>query len=132
MISPDLIGGERLREDRLDLLIISFINLEELLIILRFIHRNSLFLQFSMNGLFGAIRTEFFRFQSSRCISTILLGSISRNTRKPFITIIPSTTSTFQSNYYSCIFTFSHRFSCNIESQVCWTLRTIRGIIPIR
>ena len=67
-----------------------------------------LFLYLPMNCMFETIGTEFSQFQSTRCIVSILLSNISGNTCWFLINIVSNTTSTFQNNPYSSIFTLGH------------------------
>lgn len=66
------------------------------------------FLYLPMNCMLETIGTEFSQFQSTRCIVSILLSNISRNTRWFLINIVSNTTGTFQNNPYSSIFTLGH------------------------
>lgn len=61
-----------------------------------------------MNRMLVTIRTEFFQFQSTRCIVSIFLSNISGNAPRFFIQTISGTTGTFQNNYDSDIFTLGH------------------------
>ena len=70
--------------------------------------RFDLFFYLSMNCMLVTIGTEFFQFQSTGCVVSILLSNISGNTPRFFINILSDTTSTFQNNTYSDIFTLGH------------------------
>lgn len=67
-----------------------------------------LFLYLSMNCMLGTIGTEFSQFQPTGCVASILLSNISGNTPWFLINILSNTTSTFQNNDYSDIFTLGH------------------------
>ena len=81
------------------------------LLLQKTIHRRArfdLFLYLSMNCMLVTIGTKFFQFQPIGCVASILLSNISRNTPWFLITILSNTTSTFQNNAYSDIFTLGH------------------------
>jgi len=61
-----------------------------------------------VNRMFATKGTEFSQFQSTRCIVSILLSNISRNTPRFLINTLFITTATFQNNSYSYIFTLGH------------------------
>ena len=70
--------------------------------------RFDLFLYLPMNRMFVTTGTEFSQFQPIRRIASILLSNISRNALWCFINTVSDTTSTFQNNRYSDIFTLGH------------------------
>ena len=70
--------------------------------------RLDLFLYLSMNCMLGTVGTEFSQFQPTGCVASILLSNISGNTPWFLISILSNTTSTFQNNAYSDIFTLGH------------------------
>ena len=70
--------------------------------------RFDLFLYLPMNRMFVTTGTEFSQFQPTRRIVSILLSNISGNPHWFLINTVSNTTSTFQNNCYSGIFTLGH------------------------
>lgn len=91
--------------------------------------RFDLFLYLSMNCMLGTVGTEFSQLQPTGCVASILLSNISGNTPWFLINILSNTTSTFQNNAYSYIFTLGHEppFMCEFFIQATLLFSTQSG-----